>query len=401
MSEILTIRLNSDPQESIPWLVWTPSHQEVIASGEAESLAQLTEYAKEREVIVLADSAALTLIKVAIPSGSERQLETVLPFLLEDDIAQDVTRVHVALLSKQGGQADVAVLDHRVIQRWLSALTEAGMTVRRIIPDCLCLPFVEDTISAAMLNGRWLLRSAEALGGSADESWLSAGSQGLNEDPESADNAYSVVSYSGLPKDVGTNWRSEPAELVMLLLAQGAMLNNFNLISGRYKPQNQYYKLLLPWRNAAIALSLVLSVLGVAKVVDIYQMESQSEQYRAQSEKQVRALLPQINRIPTTGYMKRLLEEELARFSGSGVQTGLLAWLEEIAPILSSVSSVQLDAIRFDQSRGELRLNASGKDFADFEKLREAFSVKYKTELGQLNRDETTVTGAFVLKMEP
>lgn len=401
MSEILTIRLNSDPQESIPWLVWTLSSQEVIASGEAENLAQLTEYAREREVIVLADSSALTLTSVAIPSGSERQLETVLPFLLEDDIAQDVTHAHVSLLNKQAGQAYVAVVDHRVMQGWLSALTEAGITARRLIPDCLCLPFVEETVSAVMLNGRWLLRSAEALGGSVDESWLSVWDKGLNDNVGNEDNEHSVVSYSSLPKDVGDNWRCEPAELVMLLLAQGAMGNTFNIISGRYKPQNQYYKLLQPWRNAAIAAAVLLCVFGAGKVTDIYQMESKAEEYRTQSENQVRKLMPQIKRIPTTSYMKRLLEGELARFSGSSVKTGLLIWLEEIAPILSSVSSIELDAVRFDQQRGELRLNSSGKDFADFEKLREAFSVKYKTELGQLNRDENIVTGAFVLKKEP
>lgn len=398
MSEILTIRLNSDSQEPIPWLVWTPSHQDVIASGEAENLAQLTEYAREREVIVLADSSALTLTKVAIPSGSERQLESVLPFLLEDDIAQDVGHVHVSLLSTQGGQAYVALLDHRVMQGWLSALAEAGMTVRRMIPDCLCLPFVEDTVSTAMLNRRWLLRTGEAEGGSVDESWLSIWNQGLDDH---SDIEHSVVSYSTLPKNAGDNWRCEPVELVMLLLAQGSMLNSYNLISGRYKVQSQYYKLLIPWRNAAIAASILLAVLGVGKAVDIYQMESQIEQYKTLSEKQVRTLLPQIKRIPTTGYMKRLLEDELARFSGSGVKTGLLAWMEEIGPILSSVSSIKLDAIRFDQQRGELRLNANGQDFADFEKLREAFSIKYKTELGQLNRDKKIVTGAFVLEKEP
>ncbi len=401
MSEILTIRLNSDPQESIPWLVWSPSRQEVIASGEAESLIMLTEYAREREVLVLADSSSLTLTKVTIPSGSERQLETVLPFLLEDDIAQDVTHVHVSLLSKEGDLAYVALLEHRVMQAWISSLSEAGMTVRRIIPDCLCLPFIENTFTAAMLNNRWLLRSDIAQGGSADETWLPMLLRALNSGAESSENPHPVLSYSGLPTDAGDNWRSEPTELVMLLLAQGAMKNTYNLMTGRYKSQNQFYKYLYPWRNAAIAFSLLFTFLGAWQVVDIFQVESLAVEYRTQSEKQVRTLMPHINRIPTTTYMKKVFEDEFKRLSGSGDKTGLLVWLENIAPILSNASSIHLDAIRFDLERGELRLSASGKDFGEFEKLREAFSTKYKTELGQLNRDNEMIAGAFVLKKEP
>ncbi len=154
MSEILTIRLNSDPQELIPWLVWSPAQQAVIASGEAETLTQLADYATERDVVALADSAALTLTSVTIPAGSERQLETVLPFLLEDDLAQDVDLLHLALLAKQGDRAEVAIVEHRIMQRWLEELGDAGLVLRRLVPDCLCLPLHDEGFSAAKLNQR-------------------------------------------------------------------------------------------------------------------------------------------------------------------------------------------------------------------------------------------------------
>ena len=78
-----------------------------------------------------------------------------------------------------------------------------------------------------------------------------------------------------------------------------------------------------------------------------------------------------------------------------------MIWLAELGPILDGASGIKLDAMRFDRDRGELRLNARGKDFGDFEKLREALSAKYTTELGQLSRDQQGVTGAFVLRKEP
>ncbi|PKF51403.1 type II secretion system protein GspL [Enterovibrio nigricans] len=400
MSEILTVRLNGDPNEVIPWLVWSVSQQEVIASGEAESLLQLSDYAKERDVIALADSAAITMTTVTIPSGSERQLDAVLPYLLEDDLAQDVDALHVTLLSKKGSIANVAVIGHSVMQRWLQDLADAGMSVRKIIPDVLCLPLQDDGISAVRFNDRWLLRTSDMEGCAVDEGWLPMWMRSLH-DSKDGDDILPVVSYSALPEDAGDNWKSEPAEMVMLLLTQGALLSRFNLLAGKYKPQNQILKHLRPWRGAAIAAGIVLAVLGGEKIAEIYQMEAQTAQIRQQSEARVRALLPQNQRIPTTSYMRRLLENEVGRLSGAGVQTGVMIWLAEIGPLMGRVPSIELDSMRFDQDRGELRLNARGKDFSDFEKLREAFAEDFNTELGQLSRNEQSVTGAFVLKKEP
>ena len=401
MSEILTIRLNCDPQEPIPWLVWSASQQEVIASGEADSLSQLTDYAVDRDVVALADSAAVLLTTVTIPSGSARQLESVLPFLLEDDVAQDVDQVHVTLLSKTAEQAQVAVVEKVMMQRWLDELSEAGLVIRRLIPDCLCLPLNEDAYSAAQLNNRWLVRSGETSGGSAETLWLPVWLRSLHDQGDNDEPMKAVLSYSELPEDAADNWRCEPTELVMLLLSKGAMQSRYNLLVGRYKPQNQLYKHLKPWRSVAIAAGLLVSVLGAEKVAAIYQMEAQAEQYRVQSETRVRALLPQNQRIPTTSYMRRLLEAEVARLSGSGAESGVMIWLAELGPLLEGAKEIQLDAMRFDFDRGELRLNARGKDFGDFEKLRETLSTKYTTELGQLSRDQQSVTGAFVLRKEP
>lgn len=397
MIEILTVRLNRDPHEPIPWLVWSPSQQEVIASGEAEHLSQLTDYATDREVIALADSAAMTLTSAVIPAGSERQLGTVLPFLLEDDLAQDVDQAHITLLDKHGESAQVAVIEHKIMQRWMDALSDANLTVRRLVPDCLCLPLHEDSCSAVSLNHRWLLRFGETEGGSVEDVWLPVWLQSLGQS-RGEETLPTVFSYSPLPEGMGDNWQAEPCELVMLLLTREAVKSRYNLLTGRYKPQSQIYKYLKPWRGAAIAAGLLVAVLGIEQVVNIYQMDAQAAQYRTQSEARVRALLPQNQRIPTTSYMRRIVEAEVNRLSGAGSQSGIMVWMAEIGPLLDAAPSIELDALRFDQNRDELRLNARGKDFGDFEKLREALSTTYNTELGQLSRDGQAVTGAFVLR---
>ncbi len=430
MGEILTIRLSSELNEPIPWLLWSPIQQGVVSSGEVETVSQLSGYAKEREVILLVDSSSITLTSVAIPAGSERQLDAVLPFLLEDELAQDVMQVHVALLKKEKELAHVAVVEHKQMQFWLGALAEVGIFPRHLIPDCLCLPLQAPDFSAALLYDKWLLRSSETTGGAAEEAWLPVWLDSLGfgqpkaqmvqtplenqenlesqEDKENSDVPrvketpvdnvpVQVISFSGLPQSHNENWQLEQVDSLFSVLAQGAITSPFNLLVGRYKPQSQLSKHLKPWRGAAFAGVLLMLVWGGESIFSIYQTEKQVELYKAQITEQVTAMFPDNRRIPTTSFMKRLFEEDIKRLSGASTKEGYLPWLAEVAPLIKEVSTIKLDAIRFDRERGEMRLNMRGSDFADFEKLREMFSRKYKTELGQLKRDAAVVTGAFVL----
>ena len=108
MSEFLTVRLSSQQDAEIPWLVWSTQQQEVIASGEIsgwEQLSQLSSYAAERATIVLLAASDLVLTEVAIPSGAARRLESMLPYLIEDEIAQDVDELHFSILHKTASTA--------------------------------------------------------------------------------------------------------------------------------------------------------------------------------------------------------------------------------------------------------------------------------------------------------
>lgn len=83
MNEFLTIKLSSSPTDPIPWLVWSPSLQEVIASGELssrEKLGDLVDYSSQRSVIALLPSSDVLITPIQIPSGAGRQLHSMLPF---------------------------------------------------------------------------------------------------------------------------------------------------------------------------------------------------------------------------------------------------------------------------------------------------------------------------------
>ncbi len=208
-------------------------------------LNELTEYAAQREVFALIPAGDMLLTDVAIPTGSGRQLASVLPYLLEEELAQDVDSLHVHLLKRESDIAHVAVVEHRKIKTWLAALNNAGMEVKKLLPDCLCLPLFSDSYSAAELEGQWLIRQSETLGGvGAEVSWLdtwllaqtmpTAATKEADDDNEPSAAAASAVEpeteslqpllirhYTPAPQGVSGKWQAETPELVMQLLALG------------------------------------------------------------------------------------------------------------------------------------------------------------------------------------
>ncbi|AJR06931.1 general secretion pathway protein L [Photobacterium gaetbulicola Gung47] len=423
MSEFLTIRLGSRADQPVQWLVWSPQQKEVIASGQLDTLSQLseiTDYANQRVVYALVPAGDVLMTEVAIPAGSSRQLSAVLPFLLEEELAQDVDNLHVHLLQKSGDRAQVAVVEHQKVALWLAALEDAGIEIKALIPDCLCLPLFDNGFTAAEIDGMWLIRQSESLGVGADSAWLAPWLQSqqlcvrqdaesdeveetpkatdLEQDEATASEELVVHYYTPAPEGMPGRWQAETPELVMQLLAQGVADSKGNLLSGQYKQQPAWRKFLKPWRKVAIAAGVLIAVMVAEHVISVRAMEQQALAYKAESERIFRQVLPQFQRVPSQSYLKRQMNSELSRLGGGGSMEGILHWLAELQPSLAKVSQLSVQNFRYDQNRNEMRFQAVASEFQHFEQLRTLLDEDFEVELGQLNREGNQVTGAIVLR---
>ncbi|OBU45996.1 type II secretion system protein GspL [Photobacterium phosphoreum] len=436
VSEFLTIRLSSRPETPLQWLVWSPLQNEVIASGQLADIKQLnelTEYAVARPVYGLVPTSEMLLTQVTIPVGSSRQLAAVLPYLLEEELAQDVDSLHVQLLKRDNDIATVAIIEHHKIAMWLAAFAECGIELKKLIPDCLCLPLFSDGYSAAEIDGQWLIRQSEVMGVCADTSWLGAwvtaqkapivietpvdNTDDDNEDaaPEVdgervAEDVELIVAateslaqvtihhYTPAPVNTPGHWQPQTPELVMQLLAIGAAASNATLLSGPYKPQAAWRKHLQPWRKVAIAAAVVLVALVGEQVLTTQSLEQQANAYRVESERIFHQVLPQFKRIPSQSYLKNQMNAALKSLGGNGEQNGMLMWLSELKPALTKVPTIKIVNLKYDQTRGELRLQATAAGFQDFEQLRSALSTQFVVEQGQLTKQDDLVSGAVVLR---
>lgn len=443
MSEFLTIRLSSRAEQPVQWLVWSPQQNEVIASGQLDNISLLDEiadYAAQRTVYALIPASDVLMTQVSIPAGSSRQLASVLPFLLEEELAQDVDNLHVHLLEKNGDLAQVAVIEHRKMEEWLAALREAGIEIKAMLPDCLCLPHFDHSYSAAEIEGQWLIRQSAVQGIAAETTWLAAwlsaqqapivpavdeddadndADHDATEDSDTSAEASEAVSleksspaddtpltaqdivihhYTPAPENMPGRWQAEAPELVMQLLAQGALASKVNMLSGVYKQQPAWRKHLKPWRKVAIAAGMLVAVMAGQHFVSMQAMDKQALAYKAESERIFRQVLPQFKRVPSQSYLKRQMNSELSRLGGSSEDSGLLPWLAQLQPALAKVPQMSMQNFKYDQNRGEIRFQGVAGEFQHFEQLRTLLAENFTVEQGQLNREGNQVTGAVVLR---
>ncbi|PMG48512.1 type II secretion system protein GspL [Vibrio lentus] len=406
MSEFLTVRLSSEPQSPVQWLVWSTSQQEVIASGELsswEQLDELTPYAEKRSCIALLPGNECLIKRVEIPKGAARQFDSMLPFLLEDEVAQDIEDLHLTILDKDASHATVCGVDREWLKHALELFREANIIFRKVLPDTLAVPFEEQGISALQIDQHWLLRQGNYQAVSISEAWLPMFLQSDWVVAGEEEQATTIFSYTAMPSDdvqqqSGVEWQAKPAELVMSLLSQQAITSSVNLLTGTFKTKSSFSKYWRVWQKVAIAACLLVAVIVTQQVLKVQQYEAQAEAYRAESERIFRAVLPGKQRIPTISYLKRQMNDEANKYGGSGEGDSLLGWLALLPETLGQVKSIEVESIRYDGNRSEVRLQAKSSDFQHFETARVKLEEKFVVEQGPLNRNGDAVFGSFTLK---
>ncbi len=404
MSEFLTVRLTNEQQAPVLWSVWSDSQQEVIASGELPDWQQLDElqpYAAQRTTIALLASSDVILTQVDIPPGGARQFETMLPYLLEDEIAQDVDKLHFSILQKKAGVADVCAVDKSWLANILSTFRDHGIEIKRVLPDTLALPLADDTSTMLQIGDMWLLRHSVCHGACVDNDWLGVYLQSLLAQQSGDEPTLYIDCFGSLPDasqiPAGVDISEKPQTMALALLSKTACESPFNLRSGEFKIRSSFLKHWKVWQKTTIAACVLILCLFVQKMLLVHQAETEAAAYRAESERIFRSIFPDRKRIPTVTYLKGIMNDEVQRISGTGAGVSVLDWFKDLADTFGSVSGMQLQSFKYDGKRDEVRLEVTGKDFQSFEQVRVKLAERFHVEQGQLSRSGDAVNGGYVL----
>ena len=395
--EQLLVRLGANHTDPISWLVYSRTEDEIIASGElpnAEALSSLTERAGQRSVIALAPSSEILLKWVELPPKAGRKIISAVPFMLEDELATDISQQFFAIGPKRGDEQAVAVVSHEKMELWQSWLSEAGLFCDTIIPDVLEVPVTENGWSVLTLGEQLLVRQDTFKGVQGEATWLLPTLVHFTAQQESP---ITITNYAGIDLSTLPNIEEAqaPLELPMQVLAKEAMQSSFNLCQGDYKVKRKRSGVLNQWRVAAVLAVLALCTSLIDKGFSLYQLKAQNQALSSEINTAVKAGFPNIG---TYRNVRLKLQSELAKLEQGGGSASMLIMLDQLAPAFSA-TDVKPQTLRFDATRTEIRIQAQGKNFEALEQFkRTAESAGFVVEQGAINNRDNGVVGTVSVR---
>jgi len=395
--EQLLIRLGATEADPISWLVWSTAEEEIIASGElanADALSTLAERAGHRAVIALAPSSEILLKWVALPPRAGRKVLSALPFMLEDELATDISEQFFAIGPKVGDSQAVAVVSHAKLQMWQQWLADAGLFCNHLIPDVLAVPVTENGWSVLTLGEQMLVRQDTFKGIQGEQAWLlpTLGHFTSQQEAPVVITNYAGIDLSAMPNITVSD---APLELPMHVLAKEAMSSSFNLLQGEYKVKRTRNNAWTQWRVAAVLAVLVLCTSLVDKTVTLYQLKSENAALTSEIDQAVKSGFPNIG---VYRNVKLKLQYELNKLSKSGGDASMLVMLDQLSDAFAS-TQVKPQTLRFDATRTEIRIQAQGKSFEALEQFRrQAEGAGFTVEQGAINNRDDNVIGTVSIR---
>jgi len=416
MAEILYIRLGSQIQDEVSWLIFSASEQEIIASGEltnTQQLGELTDKARQRTVKVFVPGCDVLLKRLNVPTKSQRAMRSAVPYMLEDELAQDVEQLFFAYADITHNSDDhncfVAVVERAQMQLWQTWLADADIKAKTMQPDVLAMPYVEgqwsvialqDTVKQTQIVVRQHAWQGFTLDNQAWQFMLQQIMTKLADDTNQQQNDITINAYSDLPnigesssQDGLTLIKAQP-ELPLALFARHCQKSQFNLLQGEFKIKERRSKSVNNWLCA-----LLLNV--SYKSALLWQLSSQQAQVEKQIIDRYKKAFPRAKRV-RIGTIKSQLNRKIAQLGGSSDQAGFLAMLSKVQPAFAKVPELKPESLKFDGKRQELRLQAIANDYQHFERFKSALNAANLTvKQGAQNNQGERVTGSFSVTSKP
>ncbi len=395
--EQLVIRLGSQIQEPVHWLVWSAEQDEIIASGElpdASELSTLSDRAGNRPITALIPSSDVLLKQVELPAKAGSKAIAAIPYMLEDEITTDVDSAFFALGGRDGEYQNIAVVQKEKLEFWLSTMQAAGLVCDHIVPDVLALPHEEGKWSIMALGSQILLRQNVWQGMQGEDVWIvPAISHHTKHQEEQV--VIQQLTELAIPAIPNVEMQSALDAMPMEVLAKGAMSSSFNLLQGEFKPKKAVSGSVKKWRLAAILAGVALIATVADKGWQANQFSSESDALKAQVRAEFQRAFPEVKRIVN---VRKQMNQKMKALEGNSGGTSMLVMLSGLSGAFAD-SNVKPQTIRFDKNRAELRLQAVAKNFESLEKFKTlAEQQGFEVQQGAINNRDDLVMGSLIIR---
>lgn len=374
MAEWLTVRMSRAAGTPAAWLV-TDEAGRPLAAVQSGTLQSAAAAAAGRRVAVLVHAAEILSLDAELPPRSGARAAQLVPFALEEQLANDVDAQHFAVAPPTAtGRTAVAVVSRKLLDEWQAQLKAAGLTPDLMCSEAALLPRVTGQ-AVALLEGDTLMLAAGVdkpplVLSAPPGGFASALDIALGEEA----GATSLQLYSN-PID----WQRRSAEveatrarlagLHTQLLGSGALpwlaaqlphAAPINLLQGEYAPRTSLRANWSRWRMAAGLAAALLLLHAGAQLYSLWHLGREAREL----DNQIVALTgPQF--AGASESIRPHLEAELRDPGAAGGRSGLLPALQVLAQAMNGMPGARLRSLTFRDGALQLKVRASDAQSID------------------------------------
>ncbi len=156
---MLIVRLAA-AQAPLHWQLFAPAspHHEASGRWPTDDASPFPALAEQYPAWVLIPASDCAFHSLTLPAGLRKPPLQVAPFLLEEQLADDVEATHFALLHRQQAQCEIVAVQRQKMRDWLARCESLSLQPLALTPDVLALPWQPPAWSAVQVDEQWLIR---------------------------------------------------------------------------------------------------------------------------------------------------------------------------------------------------------------------------------------------------
>ena len=368
MNETLILVPGPSPDAPVLWALL--SDGKITLSDRAPNIAALSAIAERaslaRQVICVLPGEDVAMRHLPAPPRAHNQFRAAAGFLLEDELAESLDNIHLAVMRHESGSGLSLAVKKPIIDMWLAALAEVGIAPDIMTPDFAMLAMAEGRAVFLDLPDRVI--GVAGFSGFAVERQLA---DEITAAIVANDKITEIIIYGGRTLDVSeregvsVDWPGplDDSGLIAIFAEGGAAAPN--LLQGAYRKRRDWRASAGPWRRVGLVAAASIAAVLLVTVAGIVRDLRTADRLRDDTIELHQAAFPDAAGADPRTYARQVL-------SSGGARPAFLMISNAVADSIGDDPSVQVDRIRYNGARGDYSINLRFSDIAEFEALKRA-----------------------------
>ncbi len=307
---------------------------------------------------------------LAVRDEERKHLARSLPFMLEEQVAEDVEAMHFASVAMERNEYAVAACTRERMDSWAQML-EPFSGINQWLPEPLLLPWQGGEWCLVLEGDRAVVRTGEATGFSVERDMLPVLLAGALDNQESPG---AVIVYGRdqasdtqlLPESLRDRAQWRDGNFYSALMLSEAATPSLNLRQGEYAPRLPLGRWWSQWRSVAALFALAFLLHMAATYADYLSLKRENLALRSAVEESYRKAYPKGVVVDAEKQLRR----QLQGLRGSGQSSGFVSLMNRVGEVIAGRPGTTIASINYNDRGNEMRMNIVAADYEAVEQVR-------------------------------